>query len=30
MMRGTAQEIDRSSGTGEAGSVVSTRASCTG
>ena len=29
MMRGTAEEIDRSTGTGEAGSVVAMRASCT-
>ena len=30
LLRGTAEEIDRSNGTGESGSVVSTRASCTG
>ena len=30
MMRGTVEEIDRSNGTGESGSVVTTRLSCTG
>jgi len=29
VMRGTAEELDRASGTGEAGTVISVRSSCT-